>query len=140
MMQNELFEKDFQQERKDREHAHSLIADKDKELMQALSENQELQQQQVSSQKQPGSKLRKAVHTQPQLSAKQVAELEEAKATAVQQVRSYKTQADGYRKDLDAERKRTWELKQELERLKTKPGSSAMGAAVEEKVSMCITI
>ena len=140
-IQNELYEKDFQQERRDRERAHSLVDDKDKELKEALSEitvlqltleQQQPQQLQSSSQKQTGSwRPYRAIHTQPQ-----VAELEEAKATAVQQVRSYKTLTDGYKKDLEAERKRTWELKQELESSRIKPTSSAMGAGAEERVSI----
>ena len=150
MMQYEFFEKDFQQERKDREHAHSLIADKDKELMQALYKIKKLQQQQSSSQKQTESWLPfRAFRTQPQMTAMQVAELQEAKATAVQQVKSYKTQADGYNKELKAERKRTRELKQELEAerertsevtkelesSKTKPTTN-----VGEKVRVCNTL
>ena len=154
MMQNEVFEKDFQQERKDREHAHSLIADKDKELMQTLSMIQELQQQQLllqeQQQQQGFSKKQaeswrpfRAVHTQPQMTARQVADLEEAKATAVQQVKSYKTLADGYKTELEAERKRTWELKKELEaeRMKTSKLKKTWRAPQRLKKRLeCVTI
>ena len=113
--------------------------------MKALSENQELQlqlqQQKTFSQRQTGSwHPFRAPHTQPHMTAKRMEELEEARATAVEQVKSYKTLADGYKKDLEAERKRTWELKKELESLKAKPASSAMGAVVKEKVRVCTCI
>ena len=109
-IQNELFQKDFEQERKDRERAHSLIADKDKELMEAQFKVKELQQQQSSSQKRTeGWVPSRVVRAQSQ------------------------TQTEEYKKELQAEIKSPSKLKKQL-------GSSKQKFDVEEKVSMCNTL
>ena len=101
---------------------------------------QQQQEQESSSQKQTEGwvPFRKTC-TQPQMAAKQVAELEEERDMAYQQVNSYKTQTEKCKKELEVEKKKTSELEKQLESSRTNPVPSPMVSDAERKVSTCKT-
>lgn len=110
-----MYEEDFKQERRDREMAHSLIADAEtgatRQRDKARDLEEELQRSQIlvrALQQRPSS-FRREADSKPArrrvYSHEEMAALEEERVTAIQQVKSYKKQADGFKRELEEERK-----------------------------------
>ena len=115
-----MYEEDFQQERRDREKAHGML----EELKAKLSYDKNVFETQLQechttiahlqSQVEDNSRRREFSRENERLQ-RELLEIGEERDTALQQVRSYKKQADGLKRELKEQQRRTETLQQQLQ-------------------------
>ena len=117
-----MYEEDFQQERRDREKAHGML----EQLRGQLSYDKNMYETQLRECNTTIAHLRSQVedHSRRRDFSREIERLQrelleigEERDTAMQQVRSYKKQADGFKGELEEQQRRAENLQQELDRL-----------------------
>ena len=117
-----MYEEDFREERKDREKAHGMLDELrgrlsyDKNVFETQLQECHTTIAQLRSQVEDNSRKRELSQEVERLQH-ELFSLGEERDTAMQQVRSYKKQADGFKRELEEQQMRVEGLQQRLDHL-----------------------